>query len=255
MQKGIDVSKHQGVIDWAKVKASGIQFAMLRAGYGANNIDAQFKRNISECNRLGIPCGVYWFSYAYSPDMARKEAEYCLEAIKPYKLDYPVAFDFEYDSVSYASKNGVTITKAMASRIAKAFCEAIEAAGYYVMNYANNDYMTRYFDADVSKGYDLWLAQWPKAPNLYSPPACGIWQYSSTGKVPGISGNVDMNAAYKDYPALIAKMKGAPMEKSEQEKALEWVKENCISDGTNPEVAATRSQVWVMLYRMMQKIK
>lgn len=253
MKKGIDVSKHQGTIDWAKVKASGVQFAMIRAGYGANNIDTQFKRNISECNRLGIPCGVYWFSYAYTEDMARKEAEYCLAAIKDYALDYPVAFDFEYDSVSYAAKNGVTMSKSLASKIVKAFCEAVEAAGYYAVNYANKDYLTNYFDAAVKKDYDLWLAQWPKSPDLSAPPDCGIWQYSSTGKVSGISGNVDLNAAYKDYPAIISKMKGTTMEKTEKEKALEWVKEQGISDGTSPDSPATRSQVWVMLYRMLNK--
>lgn len=255
MQKGIDVSKHQGVIDWEQVKASGVQFAMIRAGYGANDIDAQFERNISECNRLGIPCGVYWFSYAYTEDMARKEAAYCLAAIKHYKLDYPVAFDFEYDSVAYAAKKGMTMTKNLASAIVTAFCEAIEAAGYYVVNYANQDYLTSYFNTNVKQAYDLWLAQWPKSPDLSAPPACGIWQYSSTGSVSGISGNVDLNAAYKDYPAIIAKMKGEPMEQTEKEKAKEWVMEQGISDGTNPDSPATRAQLWVMLYRMMQESK
>lgn len=255
MQKGIDVSKHNGTIDWAKVKEAGVQFAMIRAGYGANNIDAQFKRNISECNRLGIPCGVYWFSYAYTEEMARKEAEHCLTAIKPYKLDYPVAFDFEYDSVSYAAKKGVSMTKSLASKLVKAFCGAIEEAGYYAMNYANADYHANYFDASVKNTYDLWLAQWPKSPDLSAPPACGIWQYSSTGTMPGISGNVDMNAAYKDYPAIIAGMKGEPMEKTEKELAREWVMAKGISDGTNPDAPATRSQLWVMLYRLMQGSK
>lgn len=254
MKKGIDVSKHQGTIDWEKVKAAGVQFAMIRAGYGQNNIDAQFKRNISECNRLGIPCGVYWFSYAYTEAMAKKEAQYCLAAIKPYKLDYPVVFDFEYDSVSYAEKKGVKITKTLASKIVQAFCSAVEAAGYYAMNYANADYLSNYFDAGVKKDYDLWLAKWPNSPDLTTPPTCGIWQYSSTGKVNGIFGNVDMNAAYKDYPAMIAKMKGVTVkEKTEEEKALEWVKAQGISDGTNPDNPATRAQVWTMLCRMMNK--
>lgn len=255
MQKGIDVSKHNGTIDWAKVKEAGVQFAMIRAGYGANNIDAQFKRNLSECNRLGIPCGVYWFSYAYTEEMARKEAEHCLTAIKPYKLDYPVAFDFEYDSVSYAAKKGVSMTKSLASKLVTAFCGTVEKAGYYAMNYANADYQANYFDNGVKKAYDLWLAQWPKRPDLSALPDCGIWQYSSTGTVPGIDGNVDMNAAYKDYPAIIAGMKGEPMEQTEKEKAQEWVMEQGISDGTNPDAPATRSQLWVMLYRMMKESK
>ena len=250
MKKGIDVSKHQGVIDWQKVKEAGIEFAMIRAGYGAGNVDAQAERNLSECNRLGVPCGVYWFSYAYTEEMARKEAEACLAVIKPYRLDYPVAFDFEYDSVDRAAKKGVTVSKDLASRIARAFCGTIEAAGYYVLNYANADYLSRYFDEDVKARYDLWLAKWPKAPDLSKPPECGIWQYSSTGSVPGIVGNVDLNAAYKDYPALIAKLRDEPTEKTEAEKAQEWVKAQGISDGKDPNKAATREQVWTMLYRM-----
>lgn len=208
LYRGIDVSKHNGVIDWERVKKSGVQFAMIRAGYGQNIIDAQFKRNISECNRLGIPCGVYWFSYAVSVDMAVREAMYCLEAIEPYKLDFPVAFDFEYDSVDFAARKGAVMTKSLASAIARSFCEVVEKEGYYVVNYSNSDYLNRYFDDSVKDRYDLWLARWPKTANLTQPPRCGIWQYSNKGAVDGINGYVDLNAAYNDYPAIISKMKG-----------------------------------------------
>ena len=104
--KYIDVSEHQGVIDWEKVK-DNVDGVIIRAGYGRGNADKQFVRNITECNRLGIPCGVYWFSYAYNPDMARNEAKYCLDAIKPYRVELPVAYDFEYDSVTNAQRNGI----------------------------------------------------------------------------------------------------------------------------------------------------
>ena len=86
MLKGIDVSEHQGVIDWTMVKGN-VDFAMLRAGYGQNNIDKQFVRNIKECNRLNIPCGIYWFSYALNESMARQEAKYALAAVKDYRLE------------------------------------------------------------------------------------------------------------------------------------------------------------------------
>ena len=200
MKKGIDVSKWQGVIDWEKVKADGIQFVIIRAGYGKNNIDEYFERNISECNRLGIPCGVYWFSYAYNEEMARQEAQYCLEAIKPYKVEYPVCFDFEYDSVDYAKKKGVIITKALATKIADAFLSEIESAGYYAMNYANKDYLKNMFDMERLKKYDLWYAYWSTNCDRND---VGIWQYTSNGKVNGIQGRVDMNIAYKDYTAII----------------------------------------------------
>lgn len=205
MKKGIDVSKWQGKIDWEKAKKAGIEFAMIRAGYGQNNIDEYFERNIKECNRVGIPCGVYWFSYALNPDMARQEAKYCLAAIKPYKVEYPVCFDFEYDSVNYATKKGVTITKSLATAIADAFLSEVEKAGYYAMNYSNKDYLSRMFDMDILKKYDLWLALWPtsKTPDVDRSGECGIWQYTSDGKVDGIYGRVDMNIAYKDYPTII----------------------------------------------------
>ena len=108
---GIDVSGHQGNIDWRKVKASGIQFAMLRAGYGANTVDSEFERNAHGCMEEGIPFGVYWFSYAYTPEMARREAEKCISVIREYKVQYPVCYDFEYDSVRYAQQNGVQVTR------------------------------------------------------------------------------------------------------------------------------------------------
>jgi hypothetical protein len=108
---------------------------------------------------------VYWFSYARTEEMARKEAEHCLAAIKPYKLQFPVAFDFEYDSVNNAAINGVTITTELATAMCHAFCEVLD----------------------------------PDNP----PRECGIWQYSSPGKVSGIDGDVDLDAAYQDYPAVI----------------------------------------------------
>ena len=273
MKKYIDVSNHQGVIDWEKVKGK-VDGVIIRAGYGRNNIDKQFIRNITECNRLGIPCGVYWFSYAYTAAMAKKEAEYCLAAIKPYKVELPVCFDFEYDTVNYAKRQGVTVTKALATACVHAFCGAVEAAGYYAMNYANLDYLANYFDSSVLR-YDLWLAWYKSNPNPEEQPRedCGIWQYTSKGSVDGISGNVDTNAAYKDYKAIIAKagLNGlvataepepepdpAVKEEAEEEKpwyadAQAWVMAQGISDGTKAGEPATRAEVWAMIYRAMNK--
>lgn len=269
-KKGIDVSEWQGTIDWDKVKAAGIEFAMIKAGSGRNRVDPEFKRNISECNRLGIPCGVYWFSYAYTEELAHNEAKYCLEAIAPYKLDYPVAFDFEYDSVNNAAKLDIEITREMASSFARAFLEDIEAARYYAMLYTNSDYLKRYFDQDLAKRYDVWLAMWQANPTLNDKPtqAGGIWQYSDTGNVSGISARVDLDAAYYDYPSIIkanglnqpaAAPEPEPVPepdtespaKSENELAREWVKAMGISDGENPDAACTRQQVWTMLYRAL----
>lgn len=199
-KKGIDVSTWQGVIDWEKVKADGIDFAMIRAGSGNGNIDAQFHRNISECNRLGLPCGVYWFSYAYTEDMAAREARHCLAACKSFHITYPVAFDFEYDSVNYAKRQGVTVDKALASAMVRAFLREVKAAGYTPMVYANPDFLSRYYDGAIPGEFPVWLAKWPgtQPSPTPQPEGAAIWQWG-TGKVDGISGDVDMDYGYADY--------------------------------------------------------
>lgn len=204
MLKGIDVSEHQGRIDWDRVKGN-IDFAIIRAGYGRNNIDKQFHRNISECNRLGIPCGIYWFSYALNPDMARQEARYALAAIRNYRLDYPIAYDFEYDTINYANKKGVTLGRRTATDMVKAFCSEIEAAGYYAINYANPDFVNNKFYQEELKRYSLWLAWYGASEAAAKKYGCLIWQYSESGSVPGIGTNsVDMNYAYEDFAKIIA---------------------------------------------------
>lgn len=260
---GVDVSQWQGTIDWEAAKAAGVQFAMLRAGFGRNNHDPQFERNITECNRLGIPCGIYWFSYAYTEDMAAKEAEYALAAVAKHTLEYPVAFDFEGDSADYAAKNGVVVTKPLVSALARAFCGRVSAAKYSPMVYTNPSYLSSYYDAAIPADYDIWLAQWPAKPDLAAKPALagGIWQFTSSGTVNGIAGRVDRNAAYIDYPVVL-RAKGlnnlsktttttpTPTPVSEAELARKWVIAKGISDGENPDATATRQQIWTMLYRM-----
>ena len=195
MLKGIDVSEHQGAINWSQIKAFGVQFAMIRGGYGRNNVDKYFHANAKGATAAGIPIGMYWFSYALNVDMARNEAKYAVALAKQYKITWPIAFDLEYDTVSYAAKNGVTITKDMATQMAKAFCEEIEASGYIPMNYTNPDYLNRYFDRSQLP-YDTWLAQYASQASISD---MTIWQYSSSGSVPGVSGRCDMNYGYKDY--------------------------------------------------------
>lgn len=203
MHRGIDVSSWQGTVNWDAVKKAGVEFVIIRAGYGQNNIDKQFVRNITECNRLEIPCGVYWFSYALNPEMAKQEARYCLQAIAPYRVEYPVAFDFEYESVNYAKKKGIVITRELATDIAKAFLDEVARAGYYPMLYTNRDYLVNVFIMDKLSGYDIWYARYSTKLDRKD---VGIWQYTSSGTVDGISGRVDMNIAYKDYPTIIRQM-------------------------------------------------
>ena len=198
--KGLDVSQFQGTIDWEKVKGAGYQFAMLRAGYGFNTVDPQFRRNAAECNRIGLPIGVYWFCYAVSPQTALQEADGCLNTISSYRLDYPVCYDIEQASVDYASGQGVTITPSLATSIVQSFCNRIEEKGYYAMYYSNRNFLNTYFPADFSKRYALWYAYYT---SQFDGTNCGMWQYTSQGSVPGISGNVDLDLGFIDYPSVI----------------------------------------------------
>lgn len=142
----IDVSAHQGKINWEKVKPH-IDGAIIRVGFGNNNIDEWFKYNISECNRLGIPVGAYWFSYTFTDDgKALREAQYCYEALKPYKLQLPVYFDWEYDSMNYAKKCGYTPTKAQITNWNKIFIDFFTEKGISAGYYLNYDYSKNYID-------------------------------------------------------------------------------------------------------------
>lgn len=282
VKKYIDVSAHQGTIDFTKLKGN-VDGVIIRAGYGKNNIDGQFARNASECNRLGIPCGAYWFSYAYTPTMAESEAKYLLNAVKPYTMELPLAFDYEYDSVTYGQKQGVSITTALVKNMTKAFCETIEKANYWCMLYANPDFINRYFGDLAGTRFDLWLAQWPITFDVNKPPrTCGIWQYG-TGKVPGINGDVDTNAAYKDYatflrqsgsnnlkpvttkPSQPATQEPVVQKPTEPEKpatndpwytsVMQWAKDNGINDGTRPTETATRAEVTQMIYNFYTRFE
>lgn len=215
MKKGIDVSQHQGVINWEKVKNAGIEFAMLRIGYSIT-LDKQFKNNVDGCVKNNIPFGVYLFSYALNADEAIAEADFLLEQIKDLTVEYPVAFDFEYDSFRYMEKMNVIPTAPLINEITIAFCNRIEKAGYYCMNYTNKDFYNNWFDDIVNTKYDLWVAHW----GVLEPfKRGGIWQHTSTGKVDGINGNVDLNFAYKNYVDVIQELGLNNLEKNVDWKA------------------------------------
>lgn len=220
--KYIDVSYAQKEIDWKQVK-DHIDGAILRAGYGKNNVDAFFRKNAAECNRLGIPIGAYWFSYAYTPEMARHEAEHMLDAVEPYRMELPLAFDFEYASVQYAAKNGYEITKATATSMVFNFCAAIEAGGYWALYYANPDYLSRFFDASLTQRFGLWLACWPTGKiNVEQPPRkCAIWQWGSS-EIPGITGKVDTNEAYTDFAKVIREQGINHLQPADAPAPAEW---------------------------------
>lgn len=197
---GIDISTFQRSPDFEKVKGAGIKFVMARAGFGGGTVDNQFHRNARECNRCGIPLGVYWFSYALNPDQARQEARKCLEVIKDHRIEYPICYDFEYDSVRYAKECGVTMTWELLTSMADAFLQEIERGGYYAMLYSNVDFSKNKFGMEQLRRYDLWYADYSHMCHNYR---AGIWQYSNSGRINGIAGTVDLNYALRDYPAMI----------------------------------------------------
>lgn len=277
---GIDVSEHNGDINWKEVKNAGrVDFVMIRAGYGRSAIDRKFHINASMCNSLDIPIGIYWFSYASRPGDAEKEAELCIDTIKQYKITYPVAFDFEDDSVRVAKKNGVYVSQEFASNMAIAFLTRIKQAGYKAILYSNPSYLIQYFDSKVRELFPLWLAQWPAYANPENRPVSSpeIWQYSEKGRIPGISTNVDMNASYVDYLAEESIDVTNPSEKEMQtlvaklnfEKQKSWfekenngapsyqtlAKEFGFTDGTRPYEIPSRAEVMTMIIRAMIKLR
>lgn len=193
--KGIDVSKWQGEIQWSKVKNSGIDFAMIREGYGYEGYkDKFFEINYNNAKKVGICVGAYHYSYATTPEEAVKEAESCYKNIRGKKFEYPIAYDMEERKVAELGKEKI-------SAIAKAFCEKMESYGYYVCIYANLSWLNNCFTDEIFKKYDVWLAQWTEKPTFAKP--YGIWQKTSKGRVDGIDGNVDLDEAYKNYPAIM----------------------------------------------------
>lgn len=213
MYRGIDVSHNNGTIDWAAVKAGGIDFAIIRAGYGQLE-DRNFKLNIEGAAQAGLPVGIYYFSYAINIVKAAEEAAHCCKLIKPYKIDLPVFFDFEYDSETFGQKKGVTYTKALRTAIHKSFCERVRAGGYTPGIYTNIDYISNRLNWQELTIYPLWLAQWPLGAERcisfeevngssvntnHGKPI--IWQIGY-GKVSGIKTDTDLNYCYLPLPRL-----------------------------------------------------
>ena len=196
LMKGIDVSVHNGSIDWQKVKNAGIQFAILRAGYGRelSQKDAKFEENYRNAKVAGIPVGAYWYSYAMTEDEARLEADVFLSVIKGKQFEMPVYFDLE-------EKKQFDLGKEKVSAIMRAFLEKVEKAGYFVGLYGSASSLTTHTADDIKSRYTIWLAHWTDKTNYSG--AYGIWQYSDKGKVDGISGNVDLDIAYADFPIII----------------------------------------------------
>lgn len=207
--RGIDVSEHQGNIDWAKVKSGGaVEFAILRAGYGkyVKQKDKKFEHNYAGCVENNIPCGAYWFSYATNPSEAKQEASCFIEILKGKKFQMPVYIDIE-DSQSYDKSTGLkkytvkytSMPQKQLCEIAQVFCNELEKAGYFCGIYSYRSLMNM-FDDYTKNRYAAWIAELGKDNYKYQH---GMWQHSWTGKIDGISGDVDMDECYVDYPSIM----------------------------------------------------
>lgn len=212
MKKIIDVSVWQGVIDWEKVKPQ-IDGAILRCGYGSDltkQDDEQFKRNADECTRLGIPFGVYLYSYAKTVEQAKSEAAHVLRLVNGYKLSYPVYLDLEEIGTESGAVDRAVV-----------FGDIIEKAGYWCGIYSNLNWWKNYLPG--LERFTKWVAQYNTRCD-YTGAHLDMWQYSSKGKIDGIKGNVDMNYLYRDFPAEIlggAKAESAPVKKTVAELVKE----------------------------------
>lgn len=202
MKYGIDVSKHNGSIDWARVKASGkADFAILRAGLGkvAAQKDARFEEYYKCAKSVGIPVGAYWYSYAMSVEEAKQEAAACIECLKGKQFEYPIWFDVE-------EKTQLALGKDKLTAIVSAFLSEVEKAGYWVGLYMSASPLSTLIRADVLKKYAVWVAHVGVTKPSYTG-TYGMWQHSWKGSVSGITGDVDLDECYVDYPSLI-KAKG-----------------------------------------------
>jgi lysozyme len=202
MKKGIDISEHNGNINMEKVKKSGIEFIILRLGYGKNQnqIDKNFKTNYEKAINSNIPVGVYLYSYATNINDSKEEAKLVLDNIKGLKIEYPIFIDME-DADNYKAKRNVS--NATCIDICETFCQEIESAGYYVGIYANLDWLNNKINDNRLDKFDKWVAQWNNRCTYKK--EYGMWQYSSKGKVEGITGNVDLNYSIYDYKNIIKK--------------------------------------------------
>ena len=188
--KGIDVSEHQGHIDWAKVAKDGVQFAVIRAGYGRelSQKDDYFEQNYTAAKKAGIQVGAYWYSYADSVKRAEEEAKTCLKVLEGKKFDLPIFFDQEYE------KSILALSSKTRTDIILKFLEIIQAAGRKCGLYSSTNFITTKLQASRLRQYPLWIAEYGS--KLHYPGTVWAWQYTSTGRVSGIKGHVDCNHGY-----------------------------------------------------------
>lgn len=221
IQQGIDVSYHNGTLDWSTIKAAGVDFAILRAayrGYGTEGTlvrDAKFAEYMQGAMSQGIPVGAYIYSQAITTAEAVQEANYILNIVRGYSLDLPIVFDYEFAGVKSGRLDSAwssgKLNKSKMTDIALAFCDTIKNAGYDAMVYANKTFLSKNLDHEVieNAGYDVWLAHYTTNTNYTGD--YKIWQYTSSGKISGIANKVfDCNFMYSGTISMSLKISNIP---------------------------------------------
>ncbi len=198
--KGIDISRYQKTIDWEKVAADGVQYAIIRLGYrgydkGGLVLDELYEENVRGALDNGVAVGVYFVTQAVSVEEAILEAEFVLENIKDHDITWPVVLDLEDPASSSARTAG--LDREEQTDMAVAFCETIREAGYTPMLYCNIRWFMEELDLSRLTEYDKWFAQYFNKP--FFPYAFQMWQYTNNGRVDGITGPVDLNLSFTDY--------------------------------------------------------
>ena len=212
--KGIDVSKHQGTIDWKKVKASGIEFAILRIGYGGSAPvkDERFEENYKNAKKAGLKVGTYLYSYANSESDVKAETNAILKWLNGKSFELPFYLDVE-DS---KTQGGLSVSE-LTSYVYE-ICENVEKAGYFTGIYASKNWLETKLNMNKLNRFTIWLAQWTNSPTYKG--SYAMWQYTSNGKIDGIGGRVDMNYQLKE---LGGNLKKTDNKKSNEEVATEVI--------------------------------
>lgn len=208
--KGIDLSKHNGTVDWDRIKASGkVDFAIIRTGFGRNapsQRDIQFERNYAGAKRVGIPIGAYHYSYALSPEQAEWEADFVLDILKGKQFEFPIYYDIE-------EKTQAGLSMDLCGKMVTAFCSKLEKANYWVGLYSYDSFFKYNVADDLEARYAMWVARTPtpdNGVNIVKPTMASRYQmhqWTWKGSVDGSSAETDMNICTVDYPTLIKKAK------------------------------------------------
>lgn len=195
--KGIDLSYSNGKVDWNKIKAHGIDFAIIRMGYGIDNpnqVDKQFDVNYQGAKSVGIPIGAYHYSYAYSVEEAEKEAQFALKLLRGKKFEYPIFYDIEEDG-------HVKLPKSLCSDIVRTFCNILEKQNYWAGVYSFDSFFFNNLEENIPLRYTAWVARTSGEPRYCTNYA--LWQNSWKGSIPGSSAETDTNICYEDFETLI----------------------------------------------------